>query len=216
MNISLAIKPRNSRYYSCIESNTKRWIENDIHIENWIKSKSQIEKWDSAIYYNHGVLYYNNLSLCWFMHTVDLAGWPDENFDIPDSEVADEHYFIFMLLPIEHLNNVLDQLRLMQVNVFKTINVDFQSRKRAPAADKMIKIVEIVPNIYHIARHGKCLKDLHMDILCDHVSQSDIIKTHEFSLSTDSENAWVFFTMCSKTGGLLVYNKKLWELMQEL
>jgi hypothetical protein len=104
----------------------------------------------------------------------------------------------------------------MQVTVHRLENADYQSRKRAPSADKMIKIVEMVPDIYHIARHGKCPKDLHADILCDHVNQGDIIKTHEFSLSTEKDNPWVFFTMCSTNGGLLIYSKRLWELMQEL
>jgi hypothetical protein len=184
MSFEISIKHPNSLNFQTIEQRPSKWvIYKDIDINNWLDNKMKRESWTSYMLYNDdspvlglaslpeankskGILLWNKYSVSWLIHSIPK--WPLKLFDpIPKSEEKYVHTFVFMTFNIIQLPNIIEQLKLMQLNIYETNNYSFVSRKRAPTIDKSIKIINLGKNIYHIAKHNKATKNLFTDILIE-------------------------------------------------
>jgi hypothetical protein len=187
MHFSIAIKYPDSNQYQYIDNTiieVSKWnYEKNIDINQWLNHKFNQESWTSHIIYNedqsisksNGILVWNDHSIGWLIHSV--PNWPiNINDKLPESEFKYGHTFLYIILPSNQLLNIIDQLKLMQVNVTSTNNYDFVHRKRAPSSDKLLRTLTISPDIYHISKHSKCFKNIYKDIL----SENKICKCRSF------------------------------------
>lgn len=187
MSFSICIKHPDSLNYQIIDKKSSNWIIFKDNINDWINHKLKQENWTSYILYNDeidstvstnstnqskGILLWNENSISWLIHSIPK--WPLKLFDnIPKCEYKYVHTLIFMTFHIDNLSNIIDQIKLMQSNIYETSNYNYIPRKRAPALDKCVKIIELGKNMYHIAKHNKISKNLFKDIIIETYGNKD-------------------------------------------
>ena len=159
--------------------NSKKCMDCD-NIDDWLyDTMIKYNIWTGELFYNDnppnsienahtggghskGVLLWNETELGWLVHS--LPDWPETLLnDIPHAETEYAQSFIWIILPIEKLSNILLQLQLMHTHVYHDPSNVFVPLKHHPLEENSLRMIQLSENIYHIAKHEIWKKDLFED-----------------------------------------------------
>ena len=82
---------------------------------------------------------------------------------IPHAECVYAQSFIWIVLPIEKLSDILLQLQLIHSHVYHDPSNVFVPLKHHPLEENSLRMIQLSENIYHIAKHEIWKKDLFED-----------------------------------------------------
>ena len=188
--LEIALKyPQSLKYREIINGN---WIENEC-INDWIKKKYD-KRWKKWIVYNDenpldldktakghckGVLSWNKKKVSWLIHSVPKF---PEKLDkqgisgIDYSQLKFGQSFVYIEFDITHLNEVLQQVYLMNPNIY----INSGGGVEATPASKLTNDYKIYPineNITHLAKSSAFEKDIYEEILIPEFGNSCMVES---------------------------------------
>ena len=150
-------------------------------INDWLSSQLDADRWSGWMLYNDqppegaamlegghckGIVAWTEEKIGWMIHSVPK--WPDSFgkgsvSKLRPGECVYGQSFVWLTIPVHLKGDILDHIRLMQSHVYEDTESQRRLRQRTPTADKMLQVLKLSENVFHIAKHSKWGKDLFED-----------------------------------------------------